>query len=57
MPCGTNERRIYLPPEDFTYGRKNRTPTPVKDIINYEYARKAEEVIKMDYKTFLSEVN
>jgi hypothetical protein len=45
-----------LPPEDFTYGRKKRTPTPVKDVINYEYARKAEEVIKMEYNHYITEV-
>jgi hypothetical protein len=56
MPQGTNERKIYLPPEDFVYGRRNRTPTPVKEVINYDYSRKAEEVIKMEYDHFLSEV-
>ena len=55
IPLGTNERKIYLPPSEFTYGRKNRTPTPVKDVINYEYARKAEEVIKMEYSAFMTE--
>ena len=44
-----------MPPQEFTYGRKNRTPTPVKDVINYEYARKAEEVIKMEYGAFMTE--
>lgn len=53
---GTNERKIYLPAEDFTYGRKNRTPTPVKDVINYSYANRAEEVIKMEYGAYIGEV-
>jgi hypothetical protein len=53
---GTNERKIYLPPQEFTYGRRNRTPTPVKDVINYEYSRKAEEVIKMEYSAFVAQV-
>ena len=56
IPKGSNERKIYLPADEFTYGRKNRTPTPVKDVINYEYARKAEDVIKQEYTHFMTEV-
>ncbi len=50
-------RRIYLPPEDFTYGKRNRTPTPVKAVINYKYADKAEDCIKQDYDHFICQVN
>ncbi len=56
IPKGTNERHIYLPPEEFTYGRKNRAQTPVKDVINYEFSKKAEEVINKEYEHFMQEV-
>jgi len=56
MRTGTNDRKIYLPSEDFVYGRKNRTPTPMKQVINFDYAKKAEEIIKMEYNHFLAEV-
>ena len=37
MRHGTKERHINLPPEDFAYGIRNRTPTPIKDVINNGY--------------------
>lgn len=55
MKYGTKEKRIVLPPEDFAYGVRNRTPTPVKDVINNAYGNRAEEVIGMEYKTFMKE--
>ncbi len=53
---GTNERVIYLPPPEFTYGKKNRTPTPVKEVINNDYGNKAEDVIKMEYGAYMNHV-
>lgn len=52
---GTTERNIFLPAEEFVYGKKNRTPTPVKNVINQEYSRQAEEVIKQEYSNFMTE--
>ena len=53
---GTYERKIYLPSEEFIYGRKNRTPTPIKNIINYDYSRKAEEEIRSEYENYMERV-
>ena len=53
---GNKERKIYLPDEDFTYGKQNDSSTPVKSVINYDFSNKAEEVIKMEYHTYLREV-
>ena len=52
---GKKGRKIYLPENDFSYGVKNRAPTPIKEVINNEYGNKAEEVIKQEYKTFMKE--
>lgn len=56
LPKGTNQRKIFLPSEDFIYGRKNRTPTPIKDVVGYEYSRKAEGNIKYEYDNIFQEV-
>ena len=55
MRHGTKERHINLPPEDFAYGIRNRTPTPIKDVINNGYGNRAEDVIGMEYQTFMKE--
>ena len=55
MKHGTKDKRITLPPEDFAYGMRNRTPTPVKDVINNAYGNRAEEVIGMEYQMFMKE--
>ena len=55
MRHGTKERHINLPPEDFSYGIRNRTPTPIKDVINNGYGNRAEDVIGMEYQTFMKE--
>ena len=55
MLHGTKERHINLPPEDFAYGIRNRTPTPIKDVINNGYGNRAEDVIGMEYQTFMKE--
>jgi len=34
-----------------------RTPTPIKEIINYDYANSAEVNIRHSYDRFLDEVN
>lgn len=52
---GKLERKIYLPPEDFCYGIRNRTPTPIKEVVNNGYGNNAEQVIKQEYRTFMHE--
>lgn len=53
MSKGCFERKIYLPAENFIYGQRNRTPTPIKQIVNYDYARKAENEILNEYDDFM----
>lgn len=50
---GTRDHHVILPPEDFAYGIHNRAPTPVKEIINFDYGNNAEKIIINDYKTYL----
>jgi len=45
-----------LPSGEFTYGKKNRTPTPVKNVVGYEYARNAEDQIKTEYNSIMKQV-
>ena len=52
---GIKKRAIYLPPEDFAYGVPNRPSTPMKNVVNNEYGNVAEEEIKKDYQTFITE--
>ena len=54
---GIKKRAIYLPPEDFAYGVPNRPSTPMKNVVNNEYGNVAEEEIKKDYQTFITEKN
>ena len=56
LPKGNNQRKIYLPSEEFIYGRKNRTPTPIKNVVGYKYARNAENQIKTEYNTIMTDV-
>ena len=51
---GSIEKKIYLPNKDFTYGIKNRVSTPIKNIINYQYSNKAEELIRRSYSQMIS---
>ena len=57
MNKGSFERRIYLPAENFIYGQRNRTPTPIKQIVNYDYSRKAEDEILREYEAFINNVS
>ena len=50
---GYIDRKIYLPKEGFTYGKPNRPPTPIKDIINNNYGNLAEITIRNEYRNFL----
>ena len=44
---------IKLPATEFTYGVRNRTPTPIKDVINGEYGNRAEQEISKEYQTYI----
>ena len=57
MPKGHNQRRIYLPNEEFIYGKRNRTPTPIKDIVSYDYANTAEGEKHREYQEVIHQVN
>jgi len=53
---GSLDRKIYLPHEGFTYGKPNRPPTPIKDIINNNYGTLAEMNIRNEYKNFIKKI-
>ena len=50
---GNIDRNIYLPHVDFVYGKPNRPPTPIKDVINNNYGNRAEIQIRNEYSNFL----
>lgn len=52
---GKKGKLINLPENEFVYGIRNRTPTPIKKVINNEYGNAAETVIRQEYKTFMRE--
>ena len=52
---GTKEKKVILPPEDFAYGKPNRPPTPIKEIINNDYGNRAEALITNEYKKFMKQ--
>ena len=41
--------RMYLPEEEFCYGRKNRPSTPVGDVVSNYYGQKAEGELSSKY--------
>lgn len=53
---GCLNRKFYLPEEGFTYGKPNRPPTPIKDIINNNYGNRAEIIIRNEYKNFIKKM-
>ena len=53
---GSIDRKIFLPHEGITYGKPNRPPTPIKDIINNNYGTLAEMNIRNEYKNFIKKV-
>ncbi len=53
---GTYGRKIYLPSEEFVYGKRNRTPTLMKKIVNYDYGREAESEIRHEYDQYMEQV-
>lgn len=55
MKEGKHERRIFLPPEDFSYGLKNRPPTPIKEVVNHGYGNAAADILRVEYRTFMNE--
>ena len=55
VPKGTNARKIFLPPENFSYGFKIRPSTPVKNLIHYDFGNEAAENIKRSYSQLFYE--
>ena len=53
LPKGKLEKKIYLPPENFSYGIKNLPSTPIKHVINYDYSNVAEEKLKRSYSQLI----
>ena len=53
---GKLDRKIILPKEGFTYGKPNRPPTPIKDIINNNYGNLAEISIRNEYRNFIKKM-
>jgi hypothetical protein len=53
---GRLDRKIILPKEGFTYGKPNRPPTPIKDIINNNYGNIAEISIRNEYRNFIKKI-
>ena len=49
------DKKIVLPPEDFVYGKPNRPPTPIKEVINNDYGNRAEAIIRNEYKKFIKQ--
>ena len=52
---GSKDRKIILPPDDFVYGKPNRPPTPIKEVINNDYGNRAEAIIRNEYKRFIKQ--
>ena len=50
---GSITKKIILPPDDFVYGKPNRPPTPIKEVINNDYGNRAEATIRNEYKRFI----
>lgn len=49
------DRYIDLPPDEFSYGLKNRPSTPIKDVINGGYGNRAAKGIRKKYQVFYEE--
>ena len=50
---GTKGQKTILPPIDFAYGKPNRPPTPIKEVINNDYGNRAEAIIRNNYRKFI----
>lgn len=46
----TNEKKIALPSEDFTFGKRNRPQTPVNGIISHFYGEMAGQEMQHRYQ-------
>lgn len=42
-----------MPDDEFVYGKRNRTPTPIKEVICYDYAKKGEDTMRKTYSSFI----
>ena len=55
MKHGENQKKLYLPPEDFVYGLPNPPHENIGDLIYNTYGNRAEESLKRDYENFIAE--
>lgn len=52
---GSKDRHIVLPPDDFAYGMRYKTPVLIRDLLYNVYGNEAEKEIDLEYKTFMRE--
>ena len=52
---GGKAKKIKLPEENFVYGFSSPDDANFKDLINYTYGNRAEELLKKDYEQFIKE--
>ena len=50
---GKIDRKIKLPPENFSFGCPGRPGTPIKDLVNNTYGNRAEAIIRKEYDDFI----
>ena len=50
---GKIDRKIKLPPENFSFGYPGRPGTPIKDLVNNTYGNRAEAIIRKEYDDFI----
>ena len=50
---GKIDRKIKLPPENFSFGVPGRPGTPIKDLVNNTYGNRAEAIIRKEYDDFI----
>ena len=53
----TRSRKYEMPPDDFVYGLKTRVGTPIKNVVNNVYGRKAEDEIRKSYADIVEDKN
>ena len=47
-------KKIFLPDQDFIYGRKNKPSTPIKSVINFAFGNDAAQEMTRSYSQILS---
>ena len=52
---GTKDIKKPLPPPNLVFGKPNRPPTPIKEVINNEYGNRAEAILRNEYTTLIKQ--